>query len=976
MDSSLQPILFILVVALLAHSNFIKYGLVVGQVTTTTFTNPDNGHNYTLLYSTDSSKLNFTYDEATAYVASKYPKGYLATITTQREYNFVVSKMADDQSLWLGANSRPPNDETLYSWKTGPEAGQPLAEPQTDVYFWRNYAWDDLSPTEQNIGGILIEYGGEKDPVVWPTDCQPGNITITNLDKRPFNISNLKVTITNSTRKRDSFECTLNTVSSTSVKCPTPFMVGEYDILITDGVQSYSHKGYHPNMPMISSMYPGLYAGDLITINGQNFGDSLEYVESVKISTLKVACKPLKMLVPDRSFTCNLTASINSTTVTSLQGISAVDIQIGGVLMKDISRIAMYNKDTSSFIMSTGNYYSTGIPIKEYFVAEGLPCQVFSPVKQSDMIFVRSLFSNVSMYYPSKNVSTSFQFINGPHKGANILTNNVINSAIFSPGTAVISNTSITMTILSADYTKTGLSFKQLVGAYNYYYVIFNTTLPAPVFLTTGNFTIPTSGGWISLPVDNLKLSSSNYTLVLGGLKIEPIYIVPFQNNNTLGVMFGSGYGSARSLVLYVENNKTTNQVQLGYYPPVLKSLSIAPFDGGLVTLTGDQFGNESSVIQLIYNGDQSINSNLNLSIIQPHQSISFNIPPGLNQNKLQLNVGGQLSNILNFTYTDGCGPGALCSGRGQCIYGTCNCTTEGYNGPICNTTASSTTNVDPVVNPSSALFGEFSIFFTHIREMDGNGVPLVTYPVADVQWNINVNTTTNQVSFGTLSYIQDFNITVNITKFINQTTLDFGGQTILIDANSIKSDVTLAGWPFKSYTNTLELIYRIQSPSKSTRCHDSTISQNPNQQSDLRYIEMQVGDKVLVSKFINVVQVDSRLSVSNVRTLDLTDPFFEQTNYTQGADTLGVVFALVTPSFRDQAVIDPNFSYLTDSGVDSLTNKCVEHKSNWWIIAVAVGGAAILLAAAIGTGVFLKKRLRFRREDKRIDMISMNSTT
>ena len=111
--------------------------------------NPENGHYYMFV-----SDQNTVYSWQQAEAAAEGLGGYLATITSQQENDFVLPLMGPGSGAWLGGQS--PNVDGNWTWVTGPEAG---------TKFWAGgpiggqFAnWNSGEPSSQifNVNGVLI----------------------------------------------------------------------------------------------------------------------------------------------------------------------------------------------------------------------------------------------------------------------------------------------------------------------------------------------------------------------------------------------------------------------------------------------------------------------------------------------------------------------------------------------------------------------------------------------------------------------------------------------------------------------------------------------------------------------------------------------------------------------------------------------------------------------------------------------------
>jgi hypothetical protein len=122
-----------------------------------------NDHYYELITSPT-----LTFNNALSAAAMKVfsgRQGHLATVTSQSEYNFLVTTFGNLRTAWIGANDIAV--EGTYRWVTGPEAGQ-LVDTQAISGFWASGQPDNFLNNEDclqfwdlnkiNDGGCTIRY--------------------------------------------------------------------------------------------------------------------------------------------------------------------------------------------------------------------------------------------------------------------------------------------------------------------------------------------------------------------------------------------------------------------------------------------------------------------------------------------------------------------------------------------------------------------------------------------------------------------------------------------------------------------------------------------------------------------------------------------------------------------------------------------------------------------------------------------------
>lgn len=176
--------------------------------------NPANGHYYALFINDNAAPMLF--EDAKDRAASV--GGYLATITSEEENNFVRDSFLVDGNIFtfLGALQAPGSQEpdggwywdngepwSYTNWSFGePNNSSPLGyEDNVEIYLFDDYRrgrWNDIPNTTQDLGGIcnsyLVEWdadpnGDTEPPVIvalsaspaelWPPNHTLRNVTVT-----------------------------------------------------------------------------------------------------------------------------------------------------------------------------------------------------------------------------------------------------------------------------------------------------------------------------------------------------------------------------------------------------------------------------------------------------------------------------------------------------------------------------------------------------------------------------------------------------------------------------------------------------------------------------------------------------------------------------------------------------------------------------------------------------------------------------
>ncbi|KAF2069985.1 hypothetical protein CYY_008699 [Polysphondylium violaceum] len=148
--------------------------------------------------------------------------------------------------------------------------------------------------------------------------------------------------------------------------------------------------------------------------------------------------------------------------------------------------------------------------------------------------------------------------------------------------------------------------------------------------------------------------------------------------------------------------------------------------------------------------------------------------------------------------------------------------------------------------------------------------------------------------------------INVTIQWFTNSSEIQFGSKMLSINANSMKYNIQIDKYPFKSQLNILHIVMKAQLGSDQTAdmCSDT---RSGNTTDNNQYIQLQVNDHSLYGRFLKTAIIDGEETVISNK-IDVDGQ--QQQSSSMSAATVSIL----VPYFRKIAVIDPDFSLLLDS--------------------------------------------------------------
>ncbi|KYQ93693.1 EGF-like domain-containing protein [Tieghemostelium lacteum] len=494
-----------------------------------------------------------------------------------------------------------------------------------------------------------------------------------------------------------------------------------------------------------------------------------------------------------------------------------------------------------------------------------------------------------------------------------------------------------------------------------------------------------TKGGLITVTGHFLSLKNSNSqnNIISVSTNLGDAIADKSLSSNSMIVKVPSGAHGIENQLKLTINGKESNNISFSAENPSLvdtytNGKLYYPGDGGYVTIVGTNFIlNNNDLVQVTIGGNQceqpNVISDTQLichykDLVKPVDQFGLGVVvtcDGLSSDEMFL--------FLYDSNSASCQGTPQCSGNGNCFNGRCLCTGN-FTGQSCEIDGNTSTPQQPgTVDPDGAKFSNFSVFFTHIREVEATTKKVVLiYPVSELKWNVTKNSTTQLQSVGIINGTS-IKVQVNTTLFLKPETIHFAGDILQMTANSLKYQLSIEQWPFTSKFNTLEIIYAMQSPQSEQICKETLSSnQTIDNQDDIRTITVQLNGQVFISQFSKRIYSDGRVTTTSTKLLDKSDSIY-QTPFYQNQQNLTVV-SLTTPHFQNSTIIDPSFQLLLQSNLQKTTSDTCSQteskKSLWWISLIVVGAAGGT-AAAIGTIIYKKKQAKVSKYESSLRSIN-----
>ncbi|KYQ93172.1 IPT/TIG domain-containing protein [Tieghemostelium lacteum] len=628
-----------------------------------------NGHTYTL------SPETMTFANAKTYCESLIPngnKGYLATVTSEEEFNYITTSILAPGSTTAWISGSDSVSQGKWKFISGPESGQSLYNVYNDRC--DNYCpWQSTEPNF--IAGesglkifkdtvqskfyfynaaltdnekALCEFAQSPISYVGPSS-DTGDVTITNL--KNFNLQNLVATFQNVDGYGIKFNCTIferndppAPTGTGSVKCSIPWPgYGRYTVTIQDGsgkIDTYLGWQYPPPIVTTVNIPPTLASSNLVTITGNNFGNSVDRIEvffsfNQAVSCVNVTSLPSIPYYNSQFLTCQLSANIPTG-----KGVLPIKISVGKVVSINFRTAFIYNNVYYSGFPQLGTY-TVSTSLASQLTVDGLVGRL-SVIETKEKFDFLSSFLPISHGYltvnwvvwsPLSYNSSGYYYVSGPKQGQKVTPYYV--SITGAPATT--SNFGIQLSV--GNYKVYNPTDVNIIGAVMEYGGV------APSFKSNSTVMIGTDGGIAEFPMANFGTIYSVITVQMG---LNIIAFTKDYSDQDIDATIPAGYGGPFSITVIVDGLPTApNSSFVKYSPPEITDADACPTPGGLITIKGKNFYINPSLL-IVKVGS---NSCTGVEIVSNHTVLRCTLPAGYGTSTMTVSLNGVVSAGYTYKY-------------------------------------------------------------------------------------------------------------------------------------------------------------------------------------------------------------------------------------------------------------------------------------------------------------------------------------
>ncbi|KYQ94148.1 IPT/TIG domain-containing protein [Tieghemostelium lacteum] len=588
-----------------------------------------NSHYYE--YTTSTTPYNSAVTSCINKVFNNKP-GYLATITSRDEWDWLFQKYGSSQNYWTSGSDIA--ETGVWVFNSGPENGQPMY----NLYHDKSYTFTGFSGTEPNLlanenyinakatgtgepifnnitptssYGVLCEWDFEF--YITSTGTQGGDVIISQLGS--FDHGTLVVSFKSLSDNSVTNYTQFTEISSTSMGFHVQGGSGKYIVTVSDGLGTTPQtQPWIYNIPSISTIYPNFNSGETITVVGDNFGNDASLL-TVTLSTDNIACQNPVFIIPHKAFSCVLASTL-------AQPLIPITVSAAGNIYKSFKTALfkdyfLYSSFQTSVAYANTQSYSNLLKI------DGLDGYLSVIDTQEKYNFIKASIPTGSwkvwqaIVFDSNLPGTSkFRNLVGPNQGqqTQVYSSSALPTGDANDRFAITMSTGVLSTYTSGSDSAAVTQF----GGY------------VPTFIQPNqNYPIPTQGQTLLVKLKNYGVTLSTYEVTLNS---QVIPSTQYQIDYIAGGVYVQVPTSAIELNgqemvigvtvdgVAVSGGQTYSQAQ-----PTLTSVTSAPTTGGKITLTGTNLYNDATKLDLSFGTKPCTN----ITYIVPHFQLTCDIPAG-----------------------------------------------------------------------------------------------------------------------------------------------------------------------------------------------------------------------------------------------------------------------------------------------------------------------------------------------------------
>eukprot|EP01132_Coremiostelium_polycephalum_P009037 gene9037-11069_t len=489
---------------------------------------------------------------------------------------------------------------------------------------------------------VLVEYGGDSDPVIPTPKVEGGSLTIT-FQSGGWNTSTIVVNVKPKGASENQI-CTYESATQNSYTCKYPAGYDYADVTITDGTKNYVAYNIKYFLPWVENVYSTLTANSLVTMVGQNFGTDTSKL-TIKLGTQSTICSSPTFLLKHYVVTCTLP-------YTPQLGNPLFPIVVQAFDSYPFNGLRPTFYDSNNFRMirtfpGPGHYEQLKKDIAAYPQIDGFKPFMGTIYNAAQAELINSVFFVIPQYphymlrliYLTSKTPNGWYYDGDENNGQLAITSDKqCQPGIYCPSNFE-NGSYVNGTTLSYLTNDSGYNASIHFGLEIIYYG------SQPVFPTsTITRQFNTTGGSYSLVVQNNGFSYTKRTVSVynrpGSVNVDTL--------TTLIVDIPKGYQQASTtpININIENFSFSSESAV-YNPPSVQSCDSAPTAGGTIVIKGFNFFDDASLLQITIGGTPCDN----IQMLVPHYSISCRVSPGSGSMNIAVKLGLAQSSDFTFSY-------------------------------------------------------------------------------------------------------------------------------------------------------------------------------------------------------------------------------------------------------------------------------------------------------------------------------------